>query len=98
MIELLVVGRGIVGRAARTSDPNGNLTSVPVSTFPLVYDDRNRLVQAKTTGIGGPNIYNYTYNASGERVLKYSGTSAGDIYEASVWMRRDVYYRNMLSE
>jgi RHS repeat-associated protein len=74
-----------VGGAARTSDPNGNLTSVPASTFPLVYDDRNRLVQAKTTGLGSPNVYNYTYNGSGERVLKYAGTSAGDIYEASVW-------------
>ena len=71
-----------VDGVARSHDANGNQTSLADTPYPLVYDDRNRLVEAKFISLGSTNSYRYTHNGSDERVA-----NAGPLLQAPMQER-----------
>jgi RHS repeat-associated protein len=72
-----------VGATGRSYDANGNTLSIGTKTY--VYNEQNRMSQVKT---GTTVQMNYVYNASGEQVRKFVGsTSTYSLYdEAGRWI------------
>jgi RHS repeat-associated protein len=63
-----------VGTVARTYDANGNTTQSAAAKF-FTYDARNRLVDFRTGSLASTIVSQYQFNAKGERVRKYKGTT-----------------------
>jgi RHS repeat-associated protein len=59
---------------ARTFDANGNTTQSAAAKF-FTYDARNRLVDFRTGTTAATIVSQYQFNAKGERVRKYKGTT-----------------------
>jgi RHS repeat-associated protein len=63
-----------VAGVARTFDANGNTTQSAAAKF-FTYDARNRLVDFRTGTTAATIVSQYQFNAKGERVRKYKGTT-----------------------
>ncbi|WP_257384934.1 RHS repeat-associated core domain-containing protein [Tahibacter caeni] len=73
------------GNGARNYDGNGNTTGLPgISSYPLVYDDTNRLVQVSLDGQGSVQDYAYAHNGLGQRTRKdLPGERIDTVYDES---------------
>jgi len=58
------------GNGTRSYDGNGNTTGLPISSYPLVYDDTNRLVIVSFDGHDSRLDYGYSHNGLGQRTRK----------------------------
>lgn len=58
------------GNGIRSYDANGNSTGLPISSYPLVYDDTNRLAIVSLDGLGSRQDYGYSHNGLGQRTRK----------------------------
>ncbi len=68
-----------VAGVARTLDANGN-TTVASAAKRFTYDARNRMVDFRTGSAASSIVSQYQYNAKGERVRKYLGSTDQDLY------------------
>ncbi len=62
-----------VGNVARGYDETGNAVSIGGADRQFVYNDRNRMVQVKRSGVAAQN---YAYNGKGERVRRWLGADS----------------------
>lgn len=69
------------GSVGRSYDANGNTTGgLDFSSYPLVYDDANRLSQVTAPGQGASVGVNYDYDGLGQRVSKARGDELVDTF------------------
>ncbi|MBA8884592.1 RHS repeat-associated core domain-containing protein [Dokdonella fugitiva] len=73
------------GDGNRNYDANGNQTTLPTSTYPLVYDDSNRLSTATVTVAGSATTFSYAYNGAGQRTFKNKSGLTTSFDESSVY-------------
>lgn len=60
-----------IAGTSRSYDANGNTTTgLGISTYPLIYDDTNRLATITQDGQGSAQYYRYAYNGLGQRTRK----------------------------
>jgi len=72
------------GNGARSYDGNGNTTGSPISSYPLVYDDTNRLAIVSLDGLGSRQDYGYSHNGLGQRTRKdLPGERIDTVYDES---------------
>lgn len=71
------------GTMARTYDANGNTLSIGTKTY--IYNEQNRISQVKS---GATVLMNYAYNAKGEQVRKFVGSTStySLYYESGHWI------------